>query len=191
MSSFTVNKELAEPVIVEFIGGIITEPLGGLGADDNVDDENLDDTEKLLETTSSPQVIDVTNESHNDVYASVNKLSKEEEDTRETQNIIDTNEEIQESDRYEVGESAIILSDDNDGGDHFYEHIEVVKDQQHVPEDEEIPIFHDEDVIVVTKEHTVQPVEERKKEKKKKKSKDKTDEEKSKKKQTFGLKKYH
>jgi hypothetical protein len=159
--------------------------------DDNVDDENLDDTEKLLETTSSPQVIDVTNESHNDVYASVNKLSKEEEDTRETQNIIDTNEEIQESDRYEVGESAIILSDDNDGGDHFYEHIEVVKDQQHVPEDEEIPIFHDEDVIVVTKEHTVQPVEERKKEKKKKKSKDKTDEEKSKKKQTFGLKKYH
>ena len=34
MSSFTVSKELAEPVIVEFIGGIITDPLGGLGADD-------------------------------------------------------------------------------------------------------------------------------------------------------------
>ena len=33
MSSFTVNRELAEPVMVEFIGGINTDPFGGLGAD--------------------------------------------------------------------------------------------------------------------------------------------------------------
>ena len=146
--------------------------------DDNIDDENLDDTEKLLETTSSPPVIDVTNKSHDDVYASVNKPSKEE--IRDTPIIIDT---IEESDRYEVGESAIILSDDNEGGDHIYEHIEVVNNHQRVPEDEEIPVFQDEEVIV-TKYDLVQPVEERKKEKKKKKSKDKTDDEKSKKKKT-------
>ena len=135
--------------------------------DDNIDDENLDDTEKLLETTPSPPVIDVTNKSHNDVYASVNKSSKDE--TRDTPVIIDT---IEESDRYEVGESAIILSDENEGGDHIYEHIEVVNDHQRVPEDEEIPVFQDEEVIFVTKDDPVQPVEERKKEKKKKKSKD-------------------
>ena len=152
--------------------------------DDNIDDENQDDTEKLLEATSSPKVIDVQNECHNDVYASVNKLSKEEGETRDTPIIIDTIEDIHESDRYEVGESAIILSDENEGDDHIYERIEVIKDQQSIPEDEEIPVLHgdDEEVMVVTKEPAVQPVEERKKEKKKKKSKDKTDEEKSKKK---------
>ena len=34
MSSLTVNRELADPVMVEFIGGIIRDPFGGLGADD-------------------------------------------------------------------------------------------------------------------------------------------------------------
>ena len=33
-SSLTVNKELAELVMVEFIGGIMTDPFGGLGAED-------------------------------------------------------------------------------------------------------------------------------------------------------------
>merc|ERR1712179_680507 len=114
---------------------------------------------------------DVQNESHNDVYASVNKLSKEEGETHDTPIIIDTIEDIHESDGYEVGESAIILSDEDEGGDHIYEQIEVIKDQKSIPEDLEIPVLHGEEDMVVTKEPAVQPVEERKKEKKKKKSK--------------------
>ena len=33
-SSFTVNRELAELVMVEFIGGLVKDPFGGLGAED-------------------------------------------------------------------------------------------------------------------------------------------------------------
>ena len=104
--------------------------------DDNHDDENLEDTDKLLETTYSPQVIDTrTNDidSSNNVYASVNKSAKE--DPRDSPIIIDTVEDIKENDRYEVGESAIILSDENEEGDHIYEPIEVANAQPNVPED--------------------------------------------------------
>ena len=104
----------------------------------------VDDTEIVPPPDSVDNTIIVNGYNHDnhDVYATVHKITKEDTITINNEVIADDGA----NDGYEFGESAIILSDENEDGDHIYEKIDFtnsVSNNSYDDQDfvDEIPVF--------------------------------------------------
>ena len=104
----------------------------------------VDDTEIVPPPDSVDNTVNVNGYNHDnhDVYATVHKITKEDTITINNEVIADDGA----NDGYEFGESAIILSDENEDGDHIYEKIDFtnsVSNNSYDDQDfvDEIPVF--------------------------------------------------
>ena len=104
----------------------------------------VDAAEIVPPSDSVDNTVNVNGYSHDnhDVYATVHKITKEDTITINDEVIADDGA----NDGYEFGESAIILSDENEDGDHIYEKIDFtnsVSNNSYDDQDfvDEIPVF--------------------------------------------------